>query len=49
MKSTRLCLLAAALVLCASPASAQNSQQPPLIDREIFFGDVQDVGGQQQQ
>ena len=43
---TRLCLLAAALLFCATGALAQNAQLPPLIDRETFFGDPELAGAQ---
>src|ERR1051325_11644278 len=38
--------LYSALLISASPAPAQKSGPPPIIDRELFFGDPEIVGAQ---
>ena len=44
---SRTCLLLLITLIAVMPvARAQQSQQPPIIDREIFFGDPEIAGAQ---
>ncbi len=40
------CLLAATILMLATPTHAQNDNLPPLIDRELFFGNPEISGAQ---
>src|SRR5215471_12043035 len=43
---TLLCVAVSALTLCAQEKPSSSSGLPPLIDREVFFGNPEIIGGQ---